>query len=369
MNFYLKLISLAAAFVLVVSACGGDSSDSVVEPTVASETPAPAEPTPTRTPVAETTPAPQIDQSVETAPTSMPEPTEAPTPTPVAEPTPTTGVTPVVEASPEPTPTVEVAIPTFSTPEATEQATPEVVTTPEPTAVVVATPESTPEATVEPTPVVTPEPTAEVTPEPEPIEVRLLSVEEILEADSRLVNWVEPFVPTGGNEEAELRACMELGDSVRILENYGGGGATLALCSTVYRQTTWAINYGLADPSCVHEQFRANLLQPFDPDRLRGWADVCYSQLDPNPDASWRERCAAIMGMVVPSVNWSADPFLFSHFCIQSPPEEAAGFGQRCSDLIDLIVAGLRAEAEARSSGWEVALDLSIRPADMHVYC
>lgn len=368
----MKLISLAAAFVLVVSACSGDSSNPVVEPaveaTAVSQTPASIEPTPSRTPVAETTPTPVAEPVIEATPTASSEPTAAATPVPEAEPTPSIEATPVVEPSPEPT---ELGLPDFGTPQATEEATPEVEVTAEPTAVVVTTPESTPEATVEPTPVVTPEPTPGVTPEPTPIAVRLLSVDEILEEDSRLVNWVQPYTPTtGGDEEAELRACIELGDAVQILDNYGGSDATLALCSTAYRWATVGIDFLFVDPSCVHEQIRAYLLRPFDPADLIGWADVCYSEIDPNPHSSWLERCRTITGMVSPPVGNLPPDILLEHICMTPSADEIERWG-RCTELIALYVAGMRARAMANQPEhqWPVLLYLPHRPEDMRDRC
>ena len=163
---------------------------------------------------------------------------------------------------------------------------------------------------------------------------------------------------------------MELGDAVQILDNYGGGGATPALCSTMYRQATYAIDFSLADPSCVHEQFRAYMLRPFDPSDLIGWADVCYAEIDPNPHDSWLERCRTITGMVSPQAGRTRQSWMLEHLCIRPPVEEVES-GGRCVELIALRVAGIRARALATQpeNQWPVLLHFDTRPEDLRSHC
>ena len=110
---------------------------------------------------------------------------------------------------------------------------------------------------------------------------RLLLVAEIIAEAPYLEDFTQPYAPSRGDVQAELRSCMEMGDSIEI----DPAGASLALCSTVYRAASWAIDHALVDdPACVHERLRAILTQPYDPARLVGWADVCSLPTRPLPE-------------------------------------------------------------------------------------
>ena len=158
---------------------------------------------------------------------------------------------------------------------------------------------------------------------------------------------------------------MDLGDAVRI----DPFGVSLALCSTAYRGAAYAVDYGFVEPSCVHEQIREWLTQT-DINRLIGWADECYSQIDPNPENSWAQRCRTVAGMASPPVSGLQDYWLTEFICIEPTAEEIERWG-RCAELIHLYVGGIRAGAMARQPQyqWPVTLDLPLRPEDMEAWC
>lgn len=196
---------------------------------------------------------------------------------------------------------------------------------------------------------------------------RLMLVAEIIAEAPYLQAFTHPYAPSRGDVEAELRACMELGDSVQIAP----GGGTLALCSTAVRAATWVIDHALVDdPACVHEQIRAHLAHPYDPARLVGWADVCGSQLDPFPNGTWIERCRAVMGLVSPPAAEIPASQIEDQYCTPVTQEELDRWG-RCIELIHLRVAGLRAEATAKDpeNQWPITLDMDPKPKDMNFWC
>ena len=196
---------------------------------------------------------------------------------------------------------------------------------------------------------------------------RLMLVAEIAAAAPHLESFAQPYAPTRGDVQAELRSCMELGDSVQV----DPGGVSLALCSTVYRAATWAIDFALVDdPACAHEQRRAYLTRPYDPARIVGWADVCSSQLDPFPNGTWIERCRAVMGLVSPPAAEIPADRIEDEYCQPATQEELDRWG-RCIELIRLRVAGLRAETTAKhpDNQWPITLDMEPKPQDMRYWC
>ena len=97
MRFFPQLFSLAAAFVLVVSACSSDPADPVIEPAPALT----AELTPTSTPVDETL-EPVVEPTADVGVTPDPEPTVEATAAPTVEPTPVPIPTSTVNQTPAP---------------------------------------------------------------------------------------------------------------------------------------------------------------------------------------------------------------------------------------------------------------------------
>ena len=196
---------------------------------------------------------------------------------------------------------------------------------------------------------------------------RLMLVAEIVAQAPFYENFVQPYAPSRGDVQAELRSCLDLGDSAQI----DPGGASLALCSTAYRAATWAIDFALVDdPACAHEQFRALLTQPYDPARLVGWADVCSSQIDPFPNGTWIERCRAVMGLVSPPAAEIPADRIEDEYCQPVTQQELDRWG-RCVELIRLQAAGLRAETTAKhpDNQWPITLDLDPKPQDMRYWC
>ena len=196
---------------------------------------------------------------------------------------------------------------------------------------------------------------------------RLMLVSEIVADAPHLEAFAQPYAPSRGDVQAELRSCLELGDSAQI----DPGGATLALCSTAYRAAAWAIDFALVDdPACVHERIRTILTQPYDPARLAGWADVCSSQLDPLPNGTWIERCRTVMGLVSPPAAEIPADRIEDEYCQPVTQQELDRWG-RCIELIHLRVAGLRAETTAKHSDnqWPINLDLEPTPQDMRYWC
>jgi uncharacterized protein len=94
-------ISLLLTIMLVITACGGDSSENPTpnptQPVVAQQTPTAA---PEPTPQPEPTPTPEPTSTPEPTPTETPEPTATPEPSPTPAPSPTPGPTP--EPTPDP---------------------------------------------------------------------------------------------------------------------------------------------------------------------------------------------------------------------------------------------------------------------------
>ena len=196
---------------------------------------------------------------------------------------------------------------------------------------------------------------------------RLMLVAEIVAQAPFYEDFAQPYAPSRGDVHAELRSCLELGDSAQI----DPAGASLALCSTAYRAATWAIDFALVDvPACAHEQFRALLTQPYDLTRLVGWADVCSSQLDPYPNGTWIERCRAVMGLVSPPAAEIPADRIQDEYCQPVTQQELDRWG-RCIELIHLRVAGLRAETTAKhpDNQWPINLDLEPTPQDMNSWC
>ncbi|WP_419927253.1 RCC1 domain-containing protein [Candidatus Poriferisocius sp.] len=196
---------------------------------------------------------------------------------------------------------------------------------------------------------------------------RLMLVAEIVAEAPFYEAFAQPYAPSRGDVQAELRSCMDLGDSAQI----DPGGASLALCSTAYRAATWAIDFALVDdPACAHEQFRALLTQPYDPSRLVGWADVCSSQLDPFPNGTWVERCRAVMGLVSPRAAEIPADLIEDEYCQPVTQQELDRWG-RCIELIHLRAAGLRAKTTAKhpDNQWPTTLDIDPKPQDMRYWC
>ena len=196
---------------------------------------------------------------------------------------------------------------------------------------------------------------------------RLLLLAEIIAEAPYLEPYVQPYAPSRGDNLAALRACMELGDAAIA----DPSGASLALCSTIVRLTTWAIDHALVDdPACVHEQRRRYLTLPYDSNRIVGWAENCSSQLDPFPNGTWIERCRAVMGLVSPPAAELPADQIEDEYCIPVTQEDLDRWG-RCFELIRLRVAGLRAEATARDpdNQWPINLNIDPKPRDMSYSC
>ena len=215
------------------------------------------------------------------------------------------------------------------------------------------TPSSEPTPGVQPTPVVTPEPTSEP--------LRLLTVEEIRAVAPNFGPNPPAYVPSKGDVQAELKACMDLGaDAIQFI-SIESTEKMLALCSNMYRAAAYAIDYGFVEPSCAHEWFRDWMLREEKGGRRVGWADNCYSPLDPNPDRNWFQRCITLAEMVSPPVAQigNTQPHILGRLC-RAPTEEQIGRLGRCIELYHLYGSGIGMGALARQpeNQWEVLLDL-----------
>lgn len=209
-------------------------------------------------------------------------------------------------------------------------------------------------------------------PEPEPEPLRVMTVEELEAVEEHWGLYLD-WVPNRGDASAELQKCVDLGiEGIKVFKDIDSEEKLLAVCSMMYRGAAFAINYGFADPACVHEKFRIWVQQP-DRGALRFWARDCPSMIDPDPDRPWFHRCIALAKMVSPRVAsvGNAYPHLFtSKVCKRPPPDQIEKTG-RCAELMWLYGAGMAmgALADQPENQWELLLDFQPVPRDMLELC